>query len=72
MSKLARREVNKLPIENENPIGEFVSLEGERYYAIRHVDRIPPFFPISEIRFAHQQDEWAYLIKRMGLGGKCV
>ncbi|TMP71745.1 DNA polymerase III subunit gamma/tau [Pseudoalteromonas sp. S1608] len=26
--------------------------------------------PISEIRFAHQQDEWAYLIKRMGLGGR--
>ncbi|MBQ4833249.1 DNA polymerase III subunit gamma/tau [Pseudoalteromonas sp. MMG010] len=26
--------------------------------------------PISEIRFAHQQNEWAYLIKRMGLGGR--
>ena len=26
--------------------------------------------PISDIRFAHQQDEWAYLIKRMGLGGR--
>ncbi len=26
--------------------------------------------PISEIKFAHQQDEWAYLIKRMGLGGR--
>ncbi|CAM3936667.1 MULTISPECIES: DNA polymerase III subunit gamma/tau [Pseudoalteromonas] len=25
---------------------------------------------ISDIRFAHQQDEWAYLIKRMGLGGR--
>ncbi|CAH9056859.1 Holliday junction ATP-dependent DNA helicase RuvB [Pseudoalteromonas holothuriae] len=26
--------------------------------------------PISEIKFAHQQDEWAHLIKRMGLGGR--
>ena len=26
--------------------------------------------PISDIRFAHQQDEWAYLIMRMGLGGR--
>ena len=26
--------------------------------------------PISEIRFAHQQDEWAYLINRMELGGR--
>ncbi|TMO65354.1 DNA polymerase III subunit gamma/tau [Pseudoalteromonas aurantia] len=26
--------------------------------------------PISDIRFAHQQDEWAHLIKRMGLGGR--
>ncbi|WP_404339462.1 DNA polymerase III subunit gamma/tau [Pseudoalteromonas mariniglutinosa] len=26
--------------------------------------------PISSIKFAHQQDEWAYLIKRMRLGGR--
>ncbi|WP_105168636.1 DNA polymerase III subunit gamma/tau [Pseudoalteromonas sp. T1lg23B] len=26
--------------------------------------------PISDIKFAHQQDEWAHLIKRMGLGGR--
>ncbi len=26
--------------------------------------------PISSIKFAHEQDEWAYLIKRMGLGGR--
>ncbi len=26
--------------------------------------------PISSIKFAHQQDEWAHLIKRMGLGGR--
>ncbi|WP_149982902.1 DNA polymerase III subunit gamma/tau [Pseudoalteromonas rhizosphaerae] len=34
--------------------------------------QIPDDFqsPISDIRFAHQQDEWAYLIKRMGLGGR--
>lgn len=25
--------------------------------------------PISEIKFAHQQDEWAHLIERMKLGG---
>ena len=26
--------------------------------------------PISSIKFAHEQDEWADLIKRMGLGGR--
>ncbi|MBQ4863765.1 DNA polymerase III subunit gamma/tau [Pseudoalteromonas sp. MMG013] len=36
------------------------------------VVEIPEDFtsPISDIRFAHQQDEWAHLIKRMGLGGR--
>ena len=63
MSKLARREVNKLPIENENPIGEFVSLAGERYYAIRHVDRIPPFF----ISLISASDHWLFVSSTGGL-----
>src|SRR5210317_1232538 len=43
--------------------GEFVTLEGERYYAIRNVDRMAPFF-ISVISSA---DHWLFVSSTGGL-----
>jgi len=43
--------------------GEFVTLAGERYYVIRHVDRMAPFF-ISAISSA---DHWLFISSTGGL-----
>jgi len=43
--------------------GEFVDLDGERYYAIRDVDRMPPFF-VSVISSA---DHWLFVSSSSGL-----
>jgi hypothetical protein len=43
--------------------GEFVDLDGERYYVIRDVDRMPPFF-ISVISSA---DHWLFVSSSGGL-----
>jgi hypothetical protein len=43
--------------------GEFVDIDGERYYAIRNVDRMPPFF-ISVVSSA---DHWLFVSSSGGL-----
>ncbi|NOR35603.1 MAG: hypothetical protein GQ577_02545 [Woeseiaceae bacterium] len=43
--------------------GEFLSIDGERYYAIRNVDRMPPFF----ISIASNSDHWLYVSSTGGL-----
>jgi len=53
-------------LEQINPQKTMAQVEAEPELAV------PDDFesPISSIKFAHEQDEWAYLIKRMGLGGR--
>jgi len=43
--------------------GEFVDMSGERYYAIRHVDKIPPFF----ISVVSSDDHWLFASSTGGL-----
>ena len=43
--------------------GEFVDLDGERYYAIRNVDRMPPFF----ISVISNDDHWLFVSSTGGL-----
>jgi len=43
--------------------GEFVDISGERYYAIRNVDRMPPFF-VSVVSAA---DHWLFVSSTGGL-----
>ena len=43
--------------------GEIVDLNGERYYAIRNVDRMPPFF----ISVVSSSDPWLFVSSRGGL-----
>ncbi len=43
--------------------GAFVTLEGERYYAIGNVDKIPPFF----ISLVSDSDHWIFVASNGGL-----
>ncbi|WP_287419620.1 hypothetical protein [Reinekea sp.] len=43
--------------------GEFVTMAGERYYAIRNVDKIPPFF----ISVVSDSDHWLFVASNGGL-----
>ncbi len=43
--------------------GEFLTIEGERYYAIRNVDRMPPFF----ISVTSNVDHWLFVSSTGGL-----
>ncbi|MEJ2516129.1 MAG: hypothetical protein P8102_13055 [Gammaproteobacteria bacterium] len=43
--------------------GEFVDLDGERYYAIRNVDRMPPFF----VSIVSAADHWLFVSSTGGL-----
>ena len=43
--------------------GEFVDLDGERYYAIRNVDRMPPFF----VSVISNDDHWLFVSSTGGL-----
>ena len=43
--------------------GEFVTLGGERYYAIRDVDKMPPFF----ISVVSDSDHWMFIASNGGL-----
>ena len=43
--------------------GSFVTLDGERYYAITNVDKIPPFF----ISLASDNDHWIFVASNGGL-----
>jgi hypothetical protein len=44
-------------------VGEFVDVDGERYYVIRNVDRMPPFF-VSVVSSA---DHWLFVSSAGGL-----
>ncbi|MDX1572190.1 MAG: hypothetical protein R3200_17030, partial [Xanthomonadales bacterium] len=43
--------------------GEFVDLDGERFYAIRNVDRMKPFF----ISVISHDDHWLFVSSSGGL-----
>ncbi len=43
--------------------GAFVELNGERYYVIRHVDRMPPFF----VSVVSNDDHWLFMSSTGGL-----
>ena len=43
--------------------GEFLTIRGERYYAIRNVDKIPPFF----ISVVSSDDHWLFVSSSGGL-----
>ena len=57
------RAMNNLSSENKTTTGEFISLAGERYYAIRHVDKIAPFF----ISVISDSDHWLFVSSTGGL-----
>lgn len=44
-------------------VGEFINIGHERYYAIRHVDQMPPFF----ISLVSGSDHWLFLASTGGL-----
>ena len=48
---------------NAEVTGEFVTFEGERYYAIRNVDKIAPFF----ISVVSDSDHWLFVASNGGL-----
>ena len=48
---------------DRNVSGEFVDFDGERYYAIHNVDRMPPFF----ISVISNDDHWLFASSRGGL-----
>ncbi len=43
--------------------GEFIRFDGERYYAIRNVDRMPPFF----VSLVSNDDHWLFVSSTGGL-----
>ena len=43
--------------------GEFININDERYYAIKHVDQMPPFF----ISLVSDSDHWLFLSSNTGL-----
>ncbi len=52
-----------LGTQHEGVTGEFVDIAGERFYAIRHVDRMPPFL-VSVVSSA---DHWLFASSTGGL-----
>ncbi|MEW6998671.1 hypothetical protein AADZ86_13370 [Colwelliaceae bacterium BS250] len=50
-------------INNQNVSGEFVTLAGERYYAIRNCDKMDPFF----ITVISNSDHWLFVSSTGGL-----
>ena len=48
---------------DQHVAGEFVDFDGERYYAIRNVDRMPPFF----ISLISDDDHWLFVSSTGGL-----
>ncbi len=55
--------MNSVTIDNTTATGEFVDVAGERFYAIRNVDKMAPFF-ISVISDA---DHWLFISSTGGL-----
>ena len=55
---MKNRSINQLKVS-----GEFIDLDGERYYAIHHVDKMPPFF----ISVISDSDHWLFASSTGGL-----
>ena len=55
--------MNRSPVRNDEVSGEFLALAGERYYAIRNVDRMAPFF----ISLVSNSDHWLFISSTGGL-----
>ena len=54
----------KSPMENTDTVsGEFINMAGERYYAIRNVDKMAPFF----ISVVSSSDHWLFISSTGGL-----
>jgi hypothetical protein len=55
--------VHQLAAEDNAVTGEFVDFDGERYYAIHNVDRMPPFF----VSVISSDDHWLFASSTGGL-----
>jgi hypothetical protein len=57
-------QVLNMSVENNNAVsGEFITLGGEHYYAIRNVDKIDPFF----ISLVSNSNHWLFISSNGGL-----
>ena len=55
--------MNRHSIPNDEVSGEFLTLRGERYYAIRNVDEMAPFF----VSLVSNSDHWLFISSTGGL-----
>ena len=55
--------MNRSPVSSEKVSGEFLTLRGERYYAIRNVDEMAPFF----VSVVSAWDHWLFISSTGGL-----
>ena len=55
--------MNRRPVSSEKVSGEFLTLRGERCYAIRNVDEMPPFF----VSVVSAWDHWLFISSTGGL-----
>ena len=55
--------MNQPSVSSDEVTGEFLTLAGERYYAIRNVDKIAPFF----INVVSDSDHWLFISSTGGL-----
>jgi len=55
--------MNRPPVGNDAVSGEFLTLAGERYYAIRDVDTMAPFF----VSLVSDSDHWLFISSTGGL-----
>ena len=55
--------MNRPSVSSDEVSGEFLTLAGERYYAIRNVDRMAPFF----ISLVSDSDHWLFISSTGGL-----
>jgi len=55
--------MNRPSVRSDEVAGEFLTLAGERYYAIRNVDRMAPFF----VSVVSNSDHWLFISSTGGL-----
>ena len=55
--------MDRPPDHSDQVHGEFLTLEGERYYAIRNVDEMAPFF----VSLVSSSDHWLFVSSTGGL-----
>ena len=55
--------MNRPSVRNDEVTGEFLTLAGERYYAIRNVDEMAPFF----VSLVSNSDHWLFISSTGGL-----